>query len=149
MIEILQVKASAWVFFKSSSGLPKCIAKAIWYRLNQGGATQFETVFETHGAPIKSRAESVVYQILQEKYTQKQFDQITQYSMPNFVWEVCPPDVILKPDFIAKGPVTTMQEYLDTGRGRNPLHFNPLDEEPPGAADCFGIKIDSSCKGPL
>ena len=80
--------------------MPQCVAKAIWYRINQAGCTQFETMFETHGAPSKANAESVIYQILREQFTRKEFDQITQYSMPNFAWEVNNSvDVLQGPDF--------------------------------------------------
>ena len=99
--------------------------------------TKWDTILETHGAPIKSSKESIIYQILAEKYTQKQFDQITQYSMPNFVWEVQGTDQIMTPDYIAKGQMTTMQEYLNTGR----QHFVSLDLDEPGslATDIYRI----------
>ena len=115
----------------------------MWYRINQAGVTKFETILETHGAPIKTRHESVIYQIVAEQFTQKQFDQITQYSMPNFVWEVQPPDALLSPDYIAKGPMTTMQEYLDTGRQQ----FYSLDLEEPGGGASLASDILQSMVG--
>lgn len=140
---IQQKSTALFLLIKIIQGLPKCLTKAVWYRINQAGCTKFETILETHGAPIKTRHESVIYQIVAEQHTQKQFDQITQYSMPNFVWEVQAPDALLQPDYIAKGPMTTMQEYLDTGRQQ----FYSLDLEEPGGGASLASDILQSMVG--
>ena len=63
-----------------------------------------ETVFEKIGAPLKNKAENIIYQILRDRYTQKDFDRITEFNFPNFSWEnsLDSGNSTLQPDYICK-----------------------------------------------
>ena len=91
-------------------GLPKCLTKAIYYRFNQAGLTETSTAFEKCGTPLKLAKMNVLYEILKEKYTHKEFDRITEFSFPEMVWASNEGGIYT--DYLRKAEMNLFSDYL-------------------------------------
>ena len=68
--------------------MPKCVTKAAYYRFNQAGLTEYKTAFEEFHQPLRLPALTIIYEILQEKFTHKEFDRLTEFSCPEMKWDL-------------------------------------------------------------
>ena len=69
------------------SGLPKCMTKAAYYRFNQAGLTEYKTLLEELYKPLDLPIVSIIFEILRERFSQKEFDRITEFSCPEMKWD--------------------------------------------------------------
>ena len=94
-------------------GLPKCVTKAIYYRYNQAGLTETDctVVFEKSGTALKLPKMAVIFEILKEKYTHKEFDRITEFSFPEMVW--ASNDGGIYTDYLRKAEMNLFSDYLE------------------------------------
>ena len=58
-------------------------------------------------APCQNKPANVIYQILAERFSQKDFDRITEFNFPNFVWDNDGANSAIVPDFLNKGPIAS------------------------------------------
>ena len=92
------------------SGLPPCLSMAMYYRFNQSGCMSADTLIDkliNINAPCQNKPANVIYQILAERFSQKDFDRITEFNFPNFVWDNDGANSAIVPDFLNKGPIAS------------------------------------------
>ena len=91
-------------------GLPPCLSMAMYYRFNQSGCMSADTLMDkliNINAPCQNKPANVIYQILAERFSQKEFDRITEFNFPNFVWDNGGANSAIVPDFLNKGPIAS------------------------------------------
>ena len=94
------------------------MAKAIYYQLNVSGPahqpsdSQLSGIINgnsTGSEPIVISKMELMYEILRDKYTHKEFDKITEFSMPEMVWSS---GQSLCTDYLRKAGVNLFSDYL-------------------------------------
>jgi len=108
------------LYDRDFKGLPPCLSMAMYYRFNQSGCMSADTLIDkliNINQPCQNKPANVIYQILAERFSQKEFDRITEFNFPNFVWDNDGANSAIVPDFLNKGPIASngslIKEYFN------------------------------------